>query len=540
MPDSEPAERPEDFDDALYLLLNRDVAGAVASGVFADGFAHYAAYGAKEGRRYRPDPAEGGGVPSVAVAQAAGMPPFGIEALRVSPCGALFLAGWLDDADDPLAALWIAGEGWSAELAGVSLARQRRRDVEAALPAARRHPYGFWSVLDTARPFPRGAVCRLRLVLRSGAAASLDAAAAPVTAAALRDAALEHLAGGDHFGAPQPAAIASLDGGAGAQLIALNRRLSAAHAADPYLERFGPQLARPHGSIVVCLYGRPDYLFLQNALFAGGAGIGDYEFLYVCNSPELGERLLRDARIASAVHGLAQTLILLPGNAGFGAANNLAARHAASGRVLAVNPDVFPHQPDWARRHSQIVAAQPAARTDLFGAALYYADGSLMHGGMYIEADRVPIARPDGYASRDLLRVEHYGKGAPPDAAQFVRPRAVTAVTGAFLSARRGWFEQLGGFCEDYIFGHYEDADLCLRSLSRGAAPWLHDVKLWHLEGAGGARAQVHEGALLVNRWLFSRRWADAAGQGLLGPSPAHPLLAEAPAKPAAKRGRRG
>ena len=63
--------------------------------------------------------------------------------------------------------------------------------------------------------------------------------------------------------------------------------------------------------------------------------------------------------------------------------------------------------------------------------------------------------------SRELVRVEHYGKGAPPETTRFVQPRRVPAVTGAFMSFRRDWFERLGGFTEDFVFGHYEDADLC-------------------------------------------------------------------------------
>jgi GT2 family glycosyltransferase len=125
------------------------------------------------------------------------------------------------------------------------------------------------------------------------------------------------------------------------------------------------------------------------------------------------------------------------------------------------------------------------------------------------------------------VRVQHYGKGAPPDSAGYLRPRPVPAVTGAFISCRRDWFERLGGFCEDYVFGHYEDADFCLRSLAEGVAPWLHDIRMYHIEGAGSTRQRAHEGSLLVNRWLFADRWAAVLRDGLLGPRPAHKLLAE-------------
>jgi hypothetical protein len=84
----------------------------------------------------------------------------------------------------------------------------------------------------------------------------------------------------------------------------------------------------------------------------------------------------------------------------------------------------------------------------------------------------------------------------------------------------RKWFENIGGFTEDYVFGHDEDADLCLKSLEKGVAPWIHDIKLWHLEGKGSHRHPVHEGASIVNRWLFNKRWASKVIPDMLGQSP--------------------
>ena len=73
------------------------------------------------------------------------------------------------------------------------------------------------------------------------------------------------------------------------------------------------------------------------------------------------------------------------------------------------------------------------------------------------------------------------------------------------------------------MFGHYEDADLCLKSLQKGISPWIHDVKLWHLEGKGSHRLPVHEGASIVNRWLFNKRWANTVIPTMLGQSPQIP-----------------
>jgi GT2 family glycosyltransferase len=248
----------------------------------------------------------------------------------------------------------------------------------------------------------------------------------------------------------------------------------------------------------------------------------------------MAERLIQDARTAEQIYGLPQTVVLLPGNAGFGAANNIAVSYASSDRILIVNPDVFPHDVDWAQKHTAAVEALPPEQTALFGAPLYYDDGTLMHGGMYFEFDTGLSVQSGRVNHQRLLRVEHYGKGAPAWADTYTARRPVPAVTGAFMSIERGWYESLGGFTEDYVFGHYEDADLCLKSIERGVAPWIHDVRLWHLEGKGSIRRPVHEGASLVNRWLFGRRWTETIGRGLEGPAPTHPLLRPPPVPPLA------
>ena len=144
---------------------------------------------------------------------------------------------------------------------------------------------------------------------------------------------------------------------------------------------------------------------------------------------------------------------------------------------------------------------------------------------MYFEVD-VGLSLSGGKPSpMRICRTEHYGKGAPSKYMQFNRARPVPAVTGAFISIERSWFEQLGGFTEDFIFGHYEDADLCLKSIAKGSAPWIHDIRLWHLEGKGSTRCPHHEGGSMVNRWLFSATWMSIIENGLIGPAPTHELM---------------
>lgn len=456
------------------------------------------------------------------------MPKHNVETVTISEQGGIFINGWIDDTGDKLRTVLISGNDGYVTLDGGALARTYRNDVQAALSVPSPHEFGFWCFAENETIQRRGNVANVDLLMDSGARQRVEVPIRRVDQTELRNDVLSYLASARHLGNPQIEAVAGLENYIGDQIIGFNLKMSRRIASQPYVERFGGQTKKHKGSIVVCLYGKPEYLFLQNSLFSNRPGIENYEFVYICNSPELAEPLLRDAHIASSAYDIDQTLVILPGNAGFGAANNAAVNFAQTDRLLIVNPDVFPCDQDWAIKHIGIVEQLPPEQTNIFGVPLYYDDGSLMHGGMYFEADRGVSVEQSSFKSRMFLRVEHYGKGAPPLAAKFIKSRPVPAVTGAFMSLDRNWFENIGGFSEDYVLGHYEDADLCLKSLQKGISPWMHDVKLWHLEGQGSHRHLIHEGASIVNRWLFNKRWAEKVIPDLLGQSPNLSLLEQA------------
>jgi GT2 family glycosyltransferase len=449
------------------------------------------------------------------------------EAVIVSPGGGVMILGWVDDQARALDRVTIITSRWRVSFDAAVLARRVRPDVTEALGRGGLHAYGFMGFIFADREIVTDGGCEMHLRFVDGGTAFSALSLRAADDQELRMILLSHISETPRASVATPGLMASLTAGLGDEIIRFNRSLTAWITKAPYVERFCGPTRRYKGSIVVCLFGRPEYHYVQNALFAGGEGIQDYEFIFVSNSPELAGELLESARKSRRIHGLDQTLVLLPGNAGFGGANNRAVQYASSGRVLTLNPDVLPKDPAWARTHSDLIETKPEQETQLFGAALYYDDGSLMHGGMYFEPDtRVAFNHRTAERAR-LWRVEHFGKGAPADSPAFTRARPVPAVTGAFISADRPWFEQLGGFDEDYVFGHCEDADLCLKSLKAGTAAWIQDLRLWHLEGKGSTRLPAHDGGALVNGWLFASRWSAFIDDGLLGPRPAHPLLSE-------------
>jgi GT2 family glycosyltransferase len=526
--DAEIAE--ETFDERGYLRLNSDVADAVARGDMPSGYYHYLHIGRNEGRPLSGIPTdsrnqlvhlnaqEGDEFASDSEVLCA------CDVLLVCPSGGVMLVGWIDDTSSPLHLIRIQTASWRIVLNDACFLRTKRPDVETALGKPILHLFGFMAFLDTGAVLTASSSASVDIWLLSGKQIHLKLPVRMEGEVDLRNSLLGSLFSSQFNGNPHVERIVSLDAGFGDQIVSFNRAITKRLISNPYIEKFGRVGRRVRGSIIVALYGLSDYLFVQNALFSSLPGIEDYEFIYVSNSPELGEALMREARNSRIIYDINQSVLVLPGNAGFGAANNVAASFAKSDRILNVNPDVFPKDHDWAAKHLDIIDTFPQSATRLFGGALYYDDGSMMHAGMYFESDE-HITNINGIlTSRSMVRVEHYGKGAPPDSAGLLRTRPVPAVSGAFMSSERAWFEKLGGFTEDFVFGHYEDADLCLKSTQRGVPPWVHDLKLWHFEGKGSLRLPAHEGGSAVNRWLFSKRWSHVMRSGLFGPTVNHDL----------------
>jgi GT2 family glycosyltransferase len=503
---------PEDFDESANLAAFQDVAGSIKAGKHRSALHHYQFHGRREGRLTDPR------YEALLRADTAGFPAACVDRIFASKDGQCIIWGWVNDHEqDPVGKLTL----WNAlGLRGSTTAiyRYRRSDVTSHLQLPEDRNLAFWAIVKIDRPETMSAAAEVTLsagVERKTFKCQIRV----VDEERLREFALEHLAKTQtvrHL----VENFLDLDAGLGRSLIALSLKVSKQMALGAQTVQIGAAQTRPEASIIVCLFGRPDLLMIQCALFSKCRGIENYEFIYVSNSPEVADLLIKDATIAHRIYGIPITLILLPGNAGFGVANNIAANAARSARLLLVNPDIFPMDLEWPSQHSRIVNDLPSEQVALFGAPLYYDDGSLMHGGMYFE-ENVEFSFRNQQATRcELLRVEHYGKGAPPHTNPFLNSRPVPAVSGAFMSFDREWFEALGGFSPEYIYGHYEDADLCLKSFSAGKPAWLHYLPFVHFEGKGSTHRPAFEGGRLVNRWHFTKVWGEIVKKSILGPAP--------------------
>lgn len=445
--------------------------------------------------------------------------PSNIETVIQSPSGAIFVIGWAVAHDIAIKKVSVSTPAGECTFAGSQLGRSRRKDVEKAVSGAPRHKhFGIFGLGETraagAQSAAAGSLCTATIEFENGLSRTQKLETRYLDDAAFVEVVLNAFSALEYYGNGVIESFAALDGGLGDRFIDIQvahvNRVVRAHSC----ERFGTPTRIPKATVVVCLYGRPEYQFLQNALFGLGRSATDYEFIYVCNSPELIDGLHKAATISRRVYGLPQTIVALPANAGFGAANNVAASYAQSDRLLFVNPDVFPRGDSWGDRHQAILDALPKHQTTLFGARLFYSDGSLMHAGMHVDADTGLSIRDQNIERRPILRVEHFGKGAPPDLPVYCVTRPVPAVSGALMSVDKRWFESLNGFAGDYIFGHYEDADFCLRSLERDVVPYVHDLEFWHLEGKGSPRLPCHDAASTINRWHFTRTWYGKVTRG--------------------------
>jgi hypothetical protein len=116
---------------------------------------------------------------------------------------------------------------------------------------------------------------------------------------------------------------------------------------------------------------------------------------------------------------------------------------------------------------------------------------------------------------------DHPGRGLSVTFDSHIQAEPVPAVTGACLIIGRGIFEKIGGMCEDYVIGDFEDSDLCLRVQAEGLVVYYTpEVELYHLERQsmrfiGGGHVGWRQSLALDNMWKHSRRWGGVIAKVL-------------------------
>ena len=134
----------------------------------------------------------------------------------------------------------------------------------------------------------------------------------------------------------------------------------------------------------------------------------------------------------------------------FAAACNLGAKSAEGDILIFLNNDcqVLPGCIE------TIIEAFKDDKVAICGAKLLSTDGNIQHEGIEFGKKRLPFhGLIDGEKDNPEPAKEAY--------------RQVLAVTGALMAIRSDWFKKVGGFCEDFEGGNYEDVDICLQAIDQ-------------------------------------------------------------------------
>jgi GT2 family glycosyltransferase len=264
---------------------------------------------------------------------------------------------------------------------------------------------------------------------------------------------------------------------------------------------FGALPAAPTTSVIVPLYGRWDFVEHQLLEFSRDPEFqSSAELLYVIDDPALLD-LKERARQLWKMHGVPFKLLWGHANRGYAGANNLGARHAAGSVLAFLNSDVFPTAPGWVSALTRALRENPGFGA--LGPRLLFADGGIQHAGMELAWDE----------TLGVWVNKHPLKGLDPRLDTRKGLAEQTAITAACMAVRREDFESVGGFDGGFLFGDFEDSDLCLKLREKGRRiGYLPEVELVHLErqslrllGDDAFRFKV----VLYNAGRHSRKWAQ-------------------------------
>jgi GT2 family glycosyltransferase len=278
-------------------------------------------------------------------------------------------------------------------------------------------------------------------------------------------------------------------------LSQLQRRRTGATAE--LVSQYGPAAGAGRVTIIVPLYRRIDLLHHQLAAFAVDGEVAGADLIYVLDSPELSEQFLAVAPALYDLYRVPFRGVVLTENAGYAAANCVAAGLARGRLLLLLNSDVFPVAPGWLSAMTAFYDSIPGVGA--LGPRLLYEDHSIQHAGLYFRR----------YEGSPVWTGFHPFEGLHRTFPLASVARPVPAICGACLLVDRDLFDTAGGLRTMYLHGGYEDSDLCLRLGVLGRENWyLPAVELYHLSGQSYDPA-TRVPATRYNAWLHTQVWGD-------------------------------
>lgn len=177
------------------------------------------------------------------------------------------------------------------------------------------------------------------------------------------------------------------------------------------------------------------------------------------------------------------TCVPNPGNTGFAAGVNLAARHSTAPYLLLLNPDAVLEGPvtsvlsEWLTRHQSVAVVGPRVLN---------IDGSVQPSARRFPGLSTVFGGRSTWLTRQFPRnwlSERNLPGRDSDA-----PVVVDWIAGSCLMTRRDVFDRIGGFDEGF-FLYWEDADYCRRAMDAGfRSVYLPRVAVRHVGGRSADR----------------------------------------------------
>lgn len=189
----------------------------------------------------------------------------------------------------------------------------------------------------------------------------------------------------------------------------------------------------------------------------------------------------------------------------FSALNNHAATIAKGEYLCLLNNDIEVISPDWLNEMVGL-ASQPG--NGAVGAALWYPNNTLQHGGVLIGLGGIA-----GHMHH-MMKRGHFGYFGRAVAAQ-----NLSAVTAACLVIRKSIYDEVGGLDEGLAVA-FNDVDFCLRVREAGYRNvWTPYAQLYHHESATrGSDMDLDK----YDRFVKEVRWMENRWAGELDYDPAY------------------
>ena len=248
-------------------------------------------------------------------------------------------------------------------------------------------------------------------------------------------------------------------------------------------------------SILIPTKDKPDLLARCIDSVQRRTGYQHFEIIIVDNGTTDFRALALLARYAEMDN---VTVLRVDAPFNYSALNNEAAMHARGALLCLLNNDIEVVDPDWLSILCGY-AIQPG--TGAVGAALWYPNDTLQHGGVILAGDAIA-----GHMHHLLP------KGGAGYFGRAVLAQQISAVSAACLLVRRTLFDAVGGLDADNLKVGYNDIDFCLKlGLAGYRNVYVPYANLYHYESASRGKDDTGERALRLSResaWM-QNRWGD-------------------------------